>query len=394
MTTATPLPPQPAGPGPVLSLRHVPALDGVRAVAVLAVIVFHYFQTRPAATSHLGMALRRITGLGPGGVDLFFVLSGFLITGILIDAQGSAHALRNFYMRRVLRIFPLYYGFLLVTFVILPLLQAAHPVKWADQWWFWAYCSNLHASFAHTFPGGPEHFWSLSIEEQFYLVWPFLALRFPVRRLAWICAGMIAGALLARVVMEAAGYNPYYFTLCRMDALASGALLASLIRLPGGSERVRVWGRKLALWLTPGIAVAYLMMSGHANPAVQVVKYSFTAALCTAGMVFAIHARPGSALWHLLTNRAMRSIGRYSYGMYVLHPAILLFLQSKTPGYSELVTLPVSIASIYGVAWCVWHLWEQPFLKLKRLFPSRDALAGIADRMRAVGMEAPRPVAG
>lgn len=153
--------------------QHISALDSIRGVAVLLVILFHCYPTY-------------ITKLGWLGVDLFFVLSGFLITGLLLDAKGKNNYYRNFIVRRTLRIFPLYYFALLLCLVIVPivfksLLPPDYGYYTANQLWFWTYTQNW--LFSKT--GFPEnltlvHFWSLAVEEQFYLFWPlFVRIFFP-----------------------------------------------------------------------------------------------------------------------------------------------------------------------------------------------------------------------
>lgn len=359
---------------PQFSSRHIPVLDGVRALAILLVIVFHFFQHRPLPGSSLALRLVKLTYLGSNGVDLFFVLSGFLITGILIEARGRRQALRNFYMRRVLRIFPLYYGFLFVIYVLLPLFHLARHVPFGDQWWFWTYCSNIQATFSQRFPDGPGHFWSLAIEEHFYLVWPFLVLRCPPRKLPWVCGSIIIAAIGFRAALQAGGFNPYYFTLCRMDALAFGALLAALIRTPEGPAGLRKWSTRLLLWALPVLAVSYFLLTGSGSGPLQVLKYTFIGVLCSAFIVFAITAKPQAPMSRTLSTRTLGQIGKYSYGMYVLHPAIIAALQERTLQYPVVATLPLAVAATFLAAWCSFTLWEQPFLRLKKLFPSAPAI--------------------
>src|SRR5262245_40903189 len=124
--------------------QHIPVLDGVRAIAVLFVICFHFWQTFEGGADNL---VGRIAVWGQTGVDLFFVLSGFLITGILLDSRGSEHFLRNFYVRRVLRIFPLYYITLMTLYLVCPLLGLTRWVPLNQNVWFWAYLQNIQMTF-------------------------------------------------------------------------------------------------------------------------------------------------------------------------------------------------------------------------------------------------------
>ena len=162
---------------------HIPALDGVRGLAVLMVMTFHFFQRDDWRHIPIGRALTSISHIGQTGVDLFFVLSGFLITGILLDAKGSPHYFRTFYVRRVLRIFPLQYVALAFFFFVLPLIANVPWVPFGDQLWGWLYAINLHTTFSSTEARLPGHFWSLAVEEHFYFIWPAVVLMCSRRRI-------------------------------------------------------------------------------------------------------------------------------------------------------------------------------------------------------------------
>src|SRR6266702_4603992 len=236
----------PVGPAPNLR-GHLPVLDGLRGLAVLMVLVFH-FVGQMLPTNALERAIVGVTKHGLLGVDLFFVLSGFLITGLLYEARNKPHYLRNFYMRRVLRIFPLYYGVLALVFFVAPLIP---PLRGSTldylldrQAWAWLYAVNVYIakdgawSFSYL-----NHFWSLSVEEHFYLVWPlavFLMARRP-RMLIAMCLAVSLGAMLARLTGSMLGlswWTTYVLTPFRLDGLALGAFLAVMARQPGGLERM------------------------------------------------------------------------------------------------------------------------------------------------------------
>ncbi len=175
---------------------------------------------------------------GGFGVYLFFVLSGFLITRILLSEKHKSGYFRNFYARRTLRIFPLYYGVLALQFwVLLPIFPTPHILADAHyQGWLWAYSYNiLTAVKGHFFFASDwmvlGHFWSLAVEEQFYLFWPFIVLALRRESLLKLCIGIVALTPILRLVFYAAGANLYWvtmFTICQMDSLALGAMLACL----------------------------------------------------------------------------------------------------------------------------------------------------------------------
>src|SRR5438445_1418758 len=180
------------------------------------------------------------------GVDRFFVLSGFLITGILYDAKESNHYFRNFYVRRVLRIFPLYYGALIIFLVVLPWLRPGNPAVQSmtrDAVWYWTYLSNVRIAHNGGDFGAIGHFWSLAIEEQFYLIWPVVVLALRRRQLQACCLACVIGALFVRVGLNVAGNETAAFVLtpARIDALAVGAYLALSARGPAGLNPTSRW---------------------------------------------------------------------------------------------------------------------------------------------------------
>lgn len=359
-----------AGPG-----RHLPALDGLRGLAVLLVVVFHIYQVEPAPAQPLFRLLYGATRLGQTGVDLFFVLSGFLITGILFDTKASSRFFLNFYGRRTLRIFPLYYGVLVVAFVVLPHL---FHYRGAGQGtiWLWTYTTNLPATFGQEW--GPfGHFWSLAIEEQFYLVWPLVIYAFRRQTLLRICVGCVAGALLARMVAESWGFSSFTFTLCRMDSLTIGAFLALAARGPLGTVG---WSRKALRYAAVTLAASaplYLLQTGTGAAWVQVVKYTIVAILYGAILAIAITSSGATPMGRFFRLAPLRQLGKYSYGLYVYHPMIIHFVDQRFPHGPHspaMMALKAGliVAASLGAAVLSWNVYEKHFLTLKRYFEYDD----------------------
>jgi peptidoglycan/LPS O-acetylase OafA/YrhL len=231
---------------------RMPQLDALRAFAILAVILHNAGAKGLEHPAGIFVKLVEFAATtGWVGVQLFFVLSGFLITGILVDGRGDPHQLRNFYMRRVLRIFPLYYAFLFIAFVLLPLIGIMPTwleVSYTHQFWYWTYLINWAEPFLGTVELG--HIWSLAVEEQFYILWPILVIAVRRRTLAYVCLGLILSAIVTRILLihhdpEFASKAAYMFTIARWDSLALGALLALALRDRFWYERLRVWTPRL-----------------------------------------------------------------------------------------------------------------------------------------------------
>ena len=380
---------RPTAPG---VFRHERALDGLRGVAVLAVMLFHFTMyeesTRPLYRSAL-----RLLGAGWAGVDLFFALSGFLITGILLDTRDQPHFFRNFYARRALRILPLYYAVLAVVMVMLAVRLPASGTELRDlfgrQLWLWTYTSNIEGAIAgqwHFNAGGVylDHFRSLAIEEQFYLVWPVVVLTLSRRALTASTLGIALTAALLRAVLTACGVAPttvYSFTPCRLDALALGGLAAVVVREPAFR-----W-----LWLTRGAGLlalgqlAWLAWRQRGLPwldsNVDVSGLSALAVLA-ASVLVELSVEPGGPLRSLFRSRPLVFLGKYSYATYVFHYMLWPRLERHLPAArleaasgSELLGLVghvmIGIAISVALAVLSFHLFERHFLALRRRFAYR-----------------------
>ena len=309
--------------------RHIPALDGVRGVAILLVLIFHFARfTRIAGDLWLDRLFLHVTQVGWVGVDLFFVLSGFLITGILLDAKGREGYLRTFYARRALRILPLYYA-VLCTMVLAALLfnSPVYHRFLETQAWYWLHFQNvLFAQRSWPGPASLGHFWSLAVEEQFYLVWPFAVAFAKPGVLLRLSVGCVIASFLLRLVLSASGAHPafsYALMPARMDALAIGAVLAILARRDGlvrflpYAPRVIVGSIIVlaALWVVRG------EFNGLHDPLTQVLGFT-SLALLFGALLVQIVGNPTGVSSRLFSNGFLRFWGRYSYALYIIHHVV------------------------------------------------------------------------
>ncbi len=388
-----------------------PRLDGLRGLAILPVVLYHltFFGQ---AESTADRVLTFLPSLGFTSVDLFFVLSGYLITGILWRAKGSERYFRSFYARRALRIFPLYYAVLFFFFVVAPRLgtlwdPAAFWIPGADRdtLWYWLYLENLHVAFTGRFG---HHFlgivWTLCIEEQFYLLWPVVVLASSRERLLRICLALLAFAFLLRTGLVLAGapsLTILTFTFCRVDTLAAGACIALWMQDPVSAARLRAIARRVLpaaalLWLA---VVLYAQQEMAVTPApgqvltpeersaltlaftrsgwLQTIGYEADLLFYAALLVTALSAPASGRFARLLGSGFLRSFGRYSYAMYLLHLFVaefarLLYDPNRTDlpfAVEQVLWWGVATALIWGVARMSWALFEAPILRLKRHFP-------------------------
>jgi peptidoglycan/LPS O-acetylase OafA/YrhL len=309
-------------------------------------------------------------------VDLFFVLSGFLITGILLDSRRRPHYFRNFYARRALRIFPLYYG-VLIFVLALPAVLGAASVRealgrLAGQGWYWVYLTDVAVFFGR---GVSEtHFWSLAVEEQFYLLWPLVVYLCSRRALVITCVLVALTAMAMRFTLAANGMDTYFLTCCRMDGLACGALLAVAARA-GGLRRLLPVARWLPWGLMLLLLPLYFATTGASIPLLLALKYTLLAGLYACLLTLGVCAGRGTLVHWFLTGRVLRAFGKYSYGLYVIHGLLGSQFESWFP-LDEGTALPFVLAAAvrvagatgvsFALAWLSWHLYEKQFLKLKR----------------------------
>lgn len=373
---------------------YYPALDGLRGVAFLLVFFQHYWSIP----------------WGWSGVNIFFVLSGLLITGKLFDSRYEAHRARNFYIRRVLRIFPLYYGVMLSVLLVDPIFQW----HWSRAWLAWpCYLANFLPFISPTMltagssvqlaanawlqtPRAPfitlyfGHFWSLCVEEQFYLCWPWIVFWIPSERtLVWICS---VAVVLVPILRDFAQHlAPHWLlevglldraTPFQLDALLLGGLIALLLR---GPHRKRIFevGAVIALYATLlsafFLAIEILRFYPNWRVGYAYPSWKFTWGLTFidlyAGGLILCALQSSGLVYRFLNLRILRWMGRISYGAYVFHDIFhtlyqeivrLVGIQCRLVSKNaELCVLLIGLTCTLLLSWLSFRFFESIFLDLK-----------------------------
>lgn len=347
--------------------KRIPQLDGLRGVAIALVVVYHYagFANLMGVPNWANVLLAP-TSLGWCGVDLFFVLSGFLIGGILIDARGSSNYFRTFYWRRVCRILPLYFGFLVAISLI---AHYGRVALWAAPWWTClSFSQNVWMAIHNDFGLlGTNITWSLAIEEQFYLLLPSVIYLVKPSRLPWVLGAGIVLAPLIRLSLFLA--NPklatatYVLLPCRMDTLLLGVAAAYLVRQPGAWEFVRA--RRRHLWtaieiLTAGCAL-YLLLPLPMCAPMMVFVYDCLALLFSCVLVASLI---DERLTRILRAKWLMSLGGIAYGVYLIHVLVFNRVFVLTKSHNPLIVEVLSLVLTILIAKISWRWFEKPFVRL------------------------------
>lgn len=359
-----------------MKLFYYKQLDGVRAIAALMVMYLHFFgDVQP--TDIFFRSLDKFASFGQIGVSIFFVLSGFLITRILMETKNTPRYFSDFYIRRALRIFPLYYLFLVISYYVIPVLLKAPLVPFNNQVYYWVYLQN----FAMTFnwkANGPGHFWSLAVEEHFYLMWPVLVYFLSKKGIKLAVVAILALAFICRLVLINKGYEVFYLTFTRMDELAIGALL-SVWELEGKlAGKARTFITCFFLVLIPTI-VLWVKFTGQAMNIIQVIKYNLLSSTCFCLVGYVVSLKQGAGLNKILSSRFFSFSGKISYGLYVYHPLIFsLIINYLPPGTSIILLLVACFAATYFVSYISFRFFESKFIALKKYFEYNRPLIKVA----------------
>jgi peptidoglycan/LPS O-acetylase OafA/YrhL len=365
-------------------------LDGLRGVAVLIVIALHvfkradYFTENPILTSITGL-----TTVGWVGVDIFFTLSGFLITSILLQARNEANYFKNFYMRRALRIVPLYLVLILFVLFLAPKVEPEFtsqlsillPVLLLYQQNWIVPLADLYLT---DYLGVT---WSLAIEEQFYLLWPFLVyylntrqlIKFSIWAIVISFAARVAGVIFFADIVSVSNFF-YYNSFTRFEQIIIGALLALLFTFAGMKERVRRFsGPAFVVFFSIFVVLCLLSLPGLPNPGrasipLTVAGYTIVG-LFSAALIGIFITHPASSLVRrFFQNPILVAMGKYSYSMYLFHvPVTLIFLDifwqnDMRGGRVYLLYVASSFIVTMIIAWLTWNLLEKHVLDLKKYF--------------------------
>jgi len=354
---------------------HYPALDGLRGIAIIAVIIYHNF---PYGNSLFGWL----------GVDLFFVLSGFLITRILmtsINQNPKKSFLKNFYIRRVLRIFPLYYLFLFVflfLFPVLGILKDEVSDYQQEKWWFIFYMQNW--LFSNNLPEKSQclnHFWSLGVEEQYYIIWPFIIflVRKP-RNLIIILICLLILLFTSRCIFWNAHLSNFnystFYTFTRFDGIIIGSLVALIVQLK------KDFLLNHTATIVTGLAILnfifYYLNRDNQLPYLAFIGYTTFASMFGI-LVYELTTGDNHFLKKIFSTAILRFLGKISYGLYMFHWPIFYLLRKPIFDFIEsAINLPVFygslltsvITTLIAVILSVisYYLFEMQFLKLKKKF--------------------------
>lgn len=374
---------------------HIAALDGLRGIAILMVLLRHFYLEVPILTAYptVGPWLTKLALAGNYGVELFFVLSGFLITGILVDSRSNSNYFSAFYMRRFLRIFPLYYATLCVVLIILP--------RWVDfdsagqsivsrQVWLWSYLSNAPWS-----GGGWDgsaifrlgHFWSLCVEEHFYTIWPIVVYLILDKHLKKLCVIGLIGCLLLRLISLTSESSSFlgWSSISKLDGLLMGSLLAVGVR----SHSLQLFLLRISDRARIPLFVAFaglLIVPRRLEHTWWCYGPTESIAVLLFGSITMLALQPATTFSSMLKNPVLRGFGKYSYGIYVIHNILLpafdailkplaFGLLSKCPIVGQVLYWIATITSSCLLAALSWHLMEKHFLSLKSHYEYRSTPA-------------------
>ena len=368
-------------------MKHIKVLDGIRGLAIIFVMLYHFSipYQQHYHLSGIDFLFAKVLQMGWLGVDLFFVMSGFLITNILLNTKSKPNYYKNFYIRRILRIFPLYYGILIILLLVLPSISNSFDSKTAimqeNSFWFWSYLVNWKVASLGTFSGFQSgYMWSLAVEEQFYIIWPFVVHAFRKNLIkASLTILLLSFMLKLWLLLEGAtGTTIYTMTITHLDGLLLGSIFGSLyfqkritpdlIRKIGYCSVVSLIGCGIIMIVT-GAFIFY-------SPLVGSIGVTLTSVIFTYILLKAVRNEVHTGI---LANPLVIKCGQLCYGLYLLHQPIGVVISeniiSSTSfqlggSFIPAVILNAGICFIASVviAAISYKFFELPLLNLKKHF--------------------------
>lgn len=347
-----------------MRIKYIKELDAVRGLAALSIMWLH-FAGGISGSNKLNSLLHKTAPVFQFGVPLFFVLSGFLITRILLATKTDTQYFVNFYAKRSLRIFPLYYFVLLIAFLLIPIATGAPIPSLESIWVNLLYMQNLATTF--NWPNaGPPHLWSLAVEEHFYLLWPLLVYYMNKSSLKGFIIFVLCFEPALRYILQRNNVDVYYTTFTRLDELCIGALLA-IKELEGKTISKRNVHAILALLVLGG--VSWTLYSGKGLHAIQALKFSFFAIIFYL-IIGIIALNEVALLKRILDRKPLLYTGKISYGLYIYHPICFMIIDSYVPYTNEFLRFIVCFGITYIIASLSYYCFERRFLELKKYFGS------------------------
>ena len=375
-------------PSRTSSDHRLPELDGIRAIAILMVLFAHAFlgfTNAPGALSEIPSPVMQIIGHGWLGVDLFFILSGFLITGILVETKSRPNYFKNLYIRRALRIMPLYF-----------VMIAVWSLFYTDAGRYFVLSSVFAASLSDLLgvhePHGPGVLWSLAVEEHFYLIWPLVVLLLSRRRLFTVSAAIFVAMPILRAIFAARGMHAdsiYALSWFRFDGLATGAMIALWSKSSYCSRRsasIIAAGAFVVVTVMTLIGLPYGIMTGHTTSSIAL---RYTQTYMVFGALFVLVYALRETVWTApLRWSVLQLTGALSYCLYLVHLSIgdaFEFLGKNQlagliaplgPTAHVMLRTAVMVLISFAIALVSRRVLEEPFLSLKDRLTGRQRPAG------------------